>query len=465
MSAQLSTLEEILKEFYLGPVQEQINQEVMVYELFEKASVSWSGKQVIIPLHVARNPSTGFRAEGSTLPGSNAAGTLPSGNQTYEKLVVTAKFLYGRFSLTGPAISAARAGSNSFISYVEAEMNKLVDDVKNASNRTMVSGGRCVGFAHQKQLINGGVAPNGNVEFSGDFGKLSAAATAAAAVAGANGIEVEFVRTDTYATLAGGPSEVDTATAATGIIHLVNGAYSAAAVPNGIAVAVIISDTRDGGGGTPPVIPALETAGIFLDAEPLGIYGGLFATPVSGVANGGDDYFNLDRSAAGLAELRSTGRCIADAVNNDPRAPISLDALQVTMDEVLEKSGVEPNYVFINPAMRSEYTALLVGTVTGNLFTMTDSAKNGDGGFTSLGFNGIPLKTSRHIDKGLVVMLKTDTWKITELESKGFADLDGNVLSRVVNRDAYEGYYRWYYNLVCMRPNANAILTGLDFPA
>ena len=463
MSASVSSLEAILKEFYLGPVQEQINQEVMVYELFEKASVEWSGKQVIIPLHVSRNPSTGFRAEGSTLPGSNAAGALPTGNQTYERLVVTAKFLYGRFSLTGPAISAARAGSNSFISYVEAEMNKLVDDVKNASNRTMVSGGRCVGFCHEKvpTLVNG------NVQFSGDTSKLNTAAVAAAAVVGANGLSVSFVRTDTYAEVSLGVCEIDSANASAGTFHI--DAASAvgtdfSAVPNGIAIAVIINDVRDGTGGTPAVLPALEAAGIFVDAEPLGIYGGLFATPLSGIAGGGDDYFGLNRSTAALAELRSTGRCIADAVNNDPRAPISLDALQTTMDEVLEKAGTEPNYVFINPAMRSEYTALLVAT-SGQLFTMTDSAKNGDGGFTSLGFNGIPLKTSRHIDKGLVVMLKTDTWKITELESKGFADLDGNVLSRVVNRDAYEGYYRWYYNLVCMRPNANAVLTGLDFPA
>ena len=458
MSASLQTLQEILKEFYLGPVQEQINQEVMVYELFDKASVEWSGRNVIIPLHIARNPSTGFRAEGGTLPGTpGVVGDLPVGNQTYEQLFVTAKFLYGRFSLTGPAISAARAGSNSFISYVEAEMNKLVDDVKNASNRTMVSGGRCVGFTHQKANI----AAGNPVEFSGDTQKLNDVAVIAAALGGINGISVKFVRTDTYADITGGVCEVSAASVANGTFTIPGASavgYNSLAVPTGVAIAVVIDDTRAA------VLTALQNAGFFLDAEPLGIYGNLFATPLSGVQDGGDDYFRIDRSAAANAALRSTGRCISGGGGTDPRAPVSLDALQSTMDAVLVEAGVEPNYLFIHPSMRSEYTALLVAT-SGQLFTMTDSAKNGDGGFTSLGFNGIPLKTSRHIDRGLVVMLKTDSWKITELESKGFADLDGNVLSRTLNRDAYEGYYRWYYNLVCMRPNANAVLTGLDFPA
>ena len=458
MSASIETLQEILKEFYLGPVQEQINQEVMVYELFDKASVEWSGRNVIIPLHIGRNASTGFRAEGGTLPGTPAVvGDLPVGNQTYEQLFVTAKFLYGRFSLTGPAISAARAGSNSFISYVEAEMNKLVDDVKNASNRTMVSGGRCVGFTHQKANI----AAGNPVEFSGDTQKLNDVAVIAAALGGINGISVKFVRTDTYADITGGVCEVSAANVAAGTFTIAAASavgYGAAAVPTGVAIAVVIDDTRAA------VLTALQNAGFFLDAEPLGIYGNLFATPLSGVQDGGDDYFRIDRSAAANVSLRSTGRCISGGGGTDPRAPVSLDALQSTMDAVLVEAGVEPNYLFIHPSMRSEYTALLVAT-SGQLFTMTDSAKNGDGGFTSLGFNGIPLKTSRHIDRGLVVMLKTDSWKITELESKGFADLDGNVLSRTLNRDAYEGYYRWYYNLVCMRPNANAVLTGLDFPA
>ena len=45
------------------------------------------------------------------------------------------------------------------------------------------------------------------------------------------------------------------------------------------------------------------------------------------------------------------------------------------------------------------------------------------------------------------------------------ADLDGSILSRVTNKDEYEGYIRWYYELVCKEPNRNAILCGITFAA
>lgn len=95
MSATISTLDAILKEFYLGPIEEQLNNEVMVIELFEKATVDWQGKNVIIPIHVSRNTGVGFKAETADFA---TAGITP-GQQGYERLVVTAKFLYGRLSL------------------------------------------------------------------------------------------------------------------------------------------------------------------------------------------------------------------------------------------------------------------------------------------------------------------------------------------------------------------------------
>jgi hypothetical protein len=56
--------------------------------------------------------------------------------------------------------------------------------------------------------------------------------------------------------------------------------------------------------------------------------------------------------------------------------------------------------------------------------------------------------------------LKLDSWKLCELEKGDFADLDGAVISRVPNKDTYEGYYRHYYNTISVRPNANSILAG-----
>ena len=54
MAASLASFASILKEFYLGPIQDQLNEETLVCDMFEKASVDWNGRQVIIPVHVGR---------------------------------------------------------------------------------------------------------------------------------------------------------------------------------------------------------------------------------------------------------------------------------------------------------------------------------------------------------------------------------------------------------------------------
>ena len=49
----LSTTEigQLLKEFFLSPVQEQLNRETIALDLFEKARVNWAGRVDIIPVH------------------------------------------------------------------------------------------------------------------------------------------------------------------------------------------------------------------------------------------------------------------------------------------------------------------------------------------------------------------------------------------------------------------------------
>jgi len=61
----------------------------------------------------------------------------------------------------------------------------------------------------------------------------------------------------------------------------------------------------------------------------------------------------------------------------------------------------------------------------------------------------------------MILFLDTKTWKILELQAGQFADLDGAVLSRVLAKDSWEGFYRWYWNIVCGQPNRNAILCGV----
>ncbi len=73
-------------------------------------------------------------------------------------------------------------------------------------------------------------------------------------------------------------------------------------------------------------------------------------------------------------------------------------------------------------------------------------------------FANVPVKVSRHCGRGLAIFLNTKVWTITELQSFGMADLDGSVLSRLSDKDEWEGFVRWYYDLVCKEPNRCAVL-------
>lgn len=420
MSATIATLSAILKEFYLGPIAEQLNQEVLVYDLFQKATVDWSGKTVIIPVHVRRNTAVGFTSDGGALP----TGTDQEG---YERLTVSAKFLYGKFRITGPAISAAKAGANTFISYVDAEMNKLVEDVKIRANQAAIHGGSVIGYIWEK--TNAGATR----QYSGRQDLLLGV-----------GNTVDIVRLDNYQTVVAA-AQIN---AVTQDSITFNAAPGTAAVPPGVVMALqVVAGVVDGGAAN----------------EPAGI-----TTNLASQA-----HFGVDRSNAAPqnAELRSNHLTVSDGgvpVIFDAYQALNLDRMQAVLDRIALRSSMAPELILMNPIMRQEYTSLLVGTAAANLFVQAgDSKKTGDGGFTGLSYGGIPLRTSQNCFLGSFFFLTPKEWKLTELEAPGFADLDGAVLARSFSggamTDSYEGFYRIYYNTVCLRPNANGVLTGIDF--
>ena len=62
MGATLSStsISAILKEFYLGPIVSQLNNEILAIEVFQKGSIDWQGKKAIIPVKVGRNTGVQF---------------------------------------------------------------------------------------------------------------------------------------------------------------------------------------------------------------------------------------------------------------------------------------------------------------------------------------------------------------------------------------------------------------------
>ena len=509
MGATLATFQNILKEFYIGPVIEELNNEIFVLEMFEKAVVDWQGRVAIIPVHVSRNTGVGFRQEGG------GANTLPdAGNQGFNRLQINAQYQYGRFEITGPAISAAKSGGKgAFIGYVDAEMKKLVTDVKINANTVSVCGNAVRGYISEKEVYAAGASGNKSdqtnintwgqavVNYSGDYTAWAGAQDGIANIA--TWVPVRLIRTDTneQIVLKDNPTNQgifvvsSDATASTITLRFGEGVggkeldLTVTAPGYGVAVALDFVDATD---STAPVaLPVglrLATPNTLIDQsmmalEPVGMYGNISDTSFFGInrdpAQASPEptlrghAFNASTAASPVATLTALSltrmqQCLdAPLVDGLGVAASATGTHTYQTGTLPDGGGKEADIIMMNSLTRQQYTALLQGTLGGtaavgsNLYVSADSAKNGDGGFLSLGYAGVPIKTSRAIHRGILAFLRKDTWNITELESAGFADMDGNVLSRVPDVDAYRGFYRWYWNLVCKQPNCNVILFGV----
>ena len=473
MSVRIQDLDAILKEFYLGPIIESLNNQLEMVQMFTKSTLDWQGRQVVIPVHVSRNTGTGYRAELGQLPTAGAQG--------YVNLNVTAKFLYGRFSLTGPAISTAKTTANSFATYVQSEMDGLVTDTKLKANQAMFTGGGCVGFLHETHATVGpGTTADVTYSFTGNkeivselLAMQSTAGTRAAPATHEAKLSIDLIRLDTYALVNANPGAADAVVCdASGTAAQLNirtlgaGAQYTLATTGNFATMVKVTGWGEMLIAGPNTFTAYDALGVGdasaglvkqrVDSENDGIYGNL----------GNVSHFGVDRSQTANASLRSTVQAISVGAHAHGNQALNFGRMQSILDEIMVLGGDDPDCIYVHPGIRQKYADLLVFNQPGSIKkAATGDTGTGDPGFSGYAFNGIPLKMSRHCGKGLMIFLKTKTWTIAELQSFGMADLDGNVLSRLSNQDAYEGFVRWYYNLVCKEPNRNAILCGIAFPA
>jgi len=440
-------LAHILKEFYLGPVREQLNQEVMALQLFQKATVDWNGRLAYIPIHVGRNTSVEFLGEGAQF--TDPDGSV--GSQSYSHLVVRAHFLYGHFEITGPAVASAKSGGKgAFISWMESEMNRLVDDVKNTADQNLISGGSCVGYLSQNQ---NGAAP-ANWIFDGDYGKLSTAMTAGMTI-------VQVRRQDSPGFQSDGTTAQNTRYLAVCDTTTINSVDETAGT---IALNALRTDQDNGGApgsattagfGFPVYLTDTGFAALAAsNDQPRGVFANLSEPDVFGVSKEGTDI-----DANGLPVMQPL------VLTCDPasaaRADLTAERMQQVIDELSVLSGKEPDIILCHPTVRAQYVAMMTGTAS--LVTETrGKATDGDVGFLNLSYQNIPLKYARHAPRGAMLFLHTKSWKIAELKAGGFADLDGTTILRETRRDRWRGFWCWYYNLVCTQPNANAVLTGIN---
>ena len=485
MTATLATFASMLQRFYKGPVVDQLNNEIFILKYFMKQKFGWQGESVILPVRIGRNTGVGTRGEAQALP--------VAGRQQTANLTVNSAFIYGRFEVTGPLMaSAAKGGSHAFAAAMTDEMEGLTRDIKNLADRLGVSGGRVVGFINEKVagVVTPGINAHTPATTATDIWQYFGDNTPFAATDATDRdrwVRIRLFRTDTGAEIvptgansgimvcASDPAAANGPTLDIRTVSNTGGAqFTTLPVPITVGIAVVLHETRMVDNAAAPYGENTASGG-GADAsaetgwasEPMGMFGNI-ADPGGNVAVPGGGtylgYWGMDRTTAANALMRGQvigHNALAGApAGNGVSDALGLDRMQQTLDTIDLETGESADLIVMNPLGRATYMVLLAGTGAANLMVSGEKSTHGDGGFSGISYGGIPIHTSRHFPQCAMAFLNTKSWIVAELQGGKFADEDGNILSRVANTDAFEGFWKQYYNLVCKRPRANAILIG-----
>lgn len=123
MSALVSTVSKVLKDKYLGPVNGQLNSDVLVFQLLDldTNNIDLDGLRAVVPLHKGRTAGIGARLENETLP--------TAGNQAYDAVYFDLTYQYGRAQFSGQSIQKTKTDAGAFIRVMTDELDRLRDDL------------------------------------------------------------------------------------------------------------------------------------------------------------------------------------------------------------------------------------------------------------------------------------------------------------------------------------------------
>lgn len=162
----------------------------------------------------------------------------------------------------------------------------------------------------------------------------------------------------------------------------------------------------------------------------------------------GDSWWGVDRS---VDVTRLAGHRIAYVTGK------SIEQMLLLAGARMYREGAKPDHAFINPV---DYNSLGEGTLSR---AIQDLAKSEEG---IIGFDGLKLNLASgpckllpdpHCPRGIVYMLRLDTWLLKFLGEPGIIDDDGLQMQRVVGADAnFEMWAGYYAQLGCDAPGENA---------
>ena len=128
MAATLSTVDAILKDDYKEYL-DNLNEANFILSQVEKRKDTVQGRIARHAVHLGRSSGVGARSENATLP--------TAANQAYATVPVPVRYVYGRIQISGPTIKQAVSDRGAFIDALDAEMEGIKNDAMKDVNRQL----------------------------------------------------------------------------------------------------------------------------------------------------------------------------------------------------------------------------------------------------------------------------------------------------------------------------------------
>ena len=435
--ASLLSLSNILKEYYLGPVTEQLNNEVLLVSRLEARSEDLVGKRAYVPLHYGRSTGIGARSEAAALPNA--------GQQAYNKAVYDLKYLYGRVAVTGPSMAKTKNEAGAFLQALKSELDGVRNDLRKDLARQIYSDGSGVISAITTATNTSGSTWDLVVGYE----------------AAAKGQFYVGMRVDTWS-LGATPASTSTGGVISSIALDTTLPYTTATL------------TVTGVTGTPAANNGVVRQGVQIyatsPAPPDGVENPqAWPGNVSGTFSGGtwslsDEVDGLKRIVADDPDTMSFGGIdVTDAANawwkNISVASgangFALDTLQQVLNKVRIAGGVPSAMVTSFGIQRQIYNQL-----SDNVRYVDPESYEYASGYKSLMYNGMPIVADLDAPWGHVYVLDEGTMKVFSDQDWHFLDADGLTLRQTTGFDQFEAVMARYMNLGAVRRNVNAVITG-----
>lgn len=392
-----------LKNYYQGPIQDQLNQDVPIYRGASKGKHKWSGQQVIRPWRVRRNQGIGATSDGGVLPAI--------GRQTTVQAIIAAKYNYLRFGITGPMIAASQSDVGSFVRAAAYELEMGYNDLKSDLNRQLSWDG------------------------TGDLARMNAAAGASTSI-------VIKGREDVEAAL----KFVD--------VGLVFDLYTSAGslVQSGITVNAITA-------GTPNSLTATITTNVPVTASAgdVLVRSNSFGQEVQGILTqldgGTSTVFNVDRALYPSAQ--------GNVLDLDG-AQLSLDSLQQIEDQAERRGGATLTAVWSDYDSRRMYQKLLTADKR-YVNTMQGDGGFANKGQSYLEWNGKPWVADKDCPPRIFMLDEKKIVKYVQKEME-FASETGTMYIAQPESDELEVRLRLFCNLFNEMPSGAGVIVDYVSP-